>query len=87
MTSAPHSAWVVLGTGIRSAQEVGVHQSSFMASRRPLEAEMWKRVFWRACCTKKLQYFPDTALHRFFVALDRFICSFLGQTEMIREEQ
>lgn len=44
----PHSAWLVLGTGIRLSQDVGAHRASFAETRRPLEAEMWKRVFWYA---------------------------------------
>jgi hypothetical protein len=47
MIGAPRSSWVVLGTGIRKAQDVGAHHASFAEGRRPLEAEMWKRVFWQ----------------------------------------
>ncbi|KAF8323942.1 hypothetical protein DL93DRAFT_56731 [Clavulina sp. PMI_390] len=65
---AIHSSWIVLGSGIRLAQEVGVQEPGFAMSRGPLEAEMWKRVLW------------------FFIYQDRFLCTILGQTELIRGE-
>lgn len=46
LMGAPHCGWIILGAGIRLAQEVGVHEKSFAKSRGPLEVEMWRRVFW-----------------------------------------
>ncbi|KAF8336549.1 fungal-specific transcription factor domain-containing protein, partial [Cantharellus anzutake] len=41
-----HQAWVQTGIAIRHAQDVGAHRKSFRDSKNPVEAEMWKRVFW-----------------------------------------
>lgn len=46
LMGAPHGGWIVLGAGIRLAQEVGVYDPAFAKSRGPLEVEIWRRVFW-----------------------------------------
>ncbi|KAF8321779.1 hypothetical protein DL93DRAFT_2163363 [Clavulina sp. PMI_390] len=45
-TKAMHTSWIVLGSGIRLSQEIGVQQHAFATKMGPLEAEMWKRVTW-----------------------------------------
>ncbi|KAG7086785.1 hypothetical protein E1B28_002713 [Marasmius oreades] len=44
-TSTPEAAWVVVGIGIRSAQEMGIHTRN-SHHRNPVENELWKRAFW-----------------------------------------
>ncbi|KAG7096472.1 hypothetical protein E1B28_003904 [Marasmius oreades] len=44
-TSTPEAAWTVVGIGIRSAQEMGVHRKP-VPSGNSLEDELWKRAFW-----------------------------------------
>ena len=41
-----HMCWIVTGLAIRLAQDVGAHLKSFLGTKNPVEAEMWKRVFW-----------------------------------------
>ncbi|KAF9507697.1 hypothetical protein BS47DRAFT_1377865 [Hydnum rufescens UP504] len=45
-TSAPHSAWTILGIGIRCAQDVGAHRRKTHGGKITLQDEQWKRVFW-----------------------------------------
>jgi len=45
-TSAPHSAWTVIGIGIRCAQDIGVHRKKIYRGTISLHEEQWKRVFW-----------------------------------------
>ncbi|KAF8339841.1 fungal-specific transcription factor domain-containing protein [Cantharellus anzutake] len=45
-TSAPHSAWTILGIGIRCAQDVGAHRKKAYGNQISLMDEQWKRVFW-----------------------------------------
>lgn len=45
-TSAPHSAWTVIGIGIRCAQDIGVHRKKIYRGSISLQDEQWKRVFW-----------------------------------------
>lgn len=43
--SAPHAAWLVVGLGLRFAQDVGVHREKAHAGN-VFENQIWKRVFW-----------------------------------------
>ncbi|KAF9268427.1 hypothetical protein L218DRAFT_893492 [Marasmius fiardii PR-910] len=45
MTSTPEAAWTLVGIGIRSAQEMGVHRKS-VHPHNTVEDELWKRAFW-----------------------------------------
>ncbi|KAF9256384.1 hypothetical protein L218DRAFT_881828 [Marasmius fiardii PR-910] len=47
-SSAPEGAWLVIGIGIRSAQEMGIHIRNALNpySQGPAERELWKRSFW-----------------------------------------
>ncbi|KAK1221321.1 Gypsy retrotransposon integrase-like protein 1 [Marasmius sp. AFHP31] len=44
-TSTPEAAWTMVGIGIRSAQEMGLHRRS-ASSDNTVEDELWKRAFW-----------------------------------------
>ncbi|KIK55525.1 hypothetical protein GYMLUDRAFT_175464, partial [Collybiopsis luxurians FD-317 M1] len=46
-THMVETAWVMIGTGIRLAQMIGVHRSGFGKGRDPKEVELWKRAFWQ----------------------------------------
>ncbi|KAF9009374.1 fungal-specific transcription factor domain-containing protein [Cyathus striatus] len=43
---APHSCWVLVGIGIRLAQDVGVHRRRVSREKLTVEDELWKRAFW-----------------------------------------
>jgi hypothetical protein len=43
---APHAAWLIIGIGIRFAQEVGVHRRRPDNHKHTIEDELWKRAFW-----------------------------------------
>ncbi|KAE9398887.1 hypothetical protein BT96DRAFT_957454 [Gymnopus androsaceus JB14] len=52
-SSAPHSCWMMVGVGIRLAQDVGAHR------RKPpktwtVEDELWKRAFWVLVCMDRM---------------------------------
>jgi hypothetical protein len=42
-TSAHYAGWVVLGMGIRLAQDVGAHRKK---EKVTIENELYKRAFW-----------------------------------------
>ncbi|KAF8322612.1 hypothetical protein DL93DRAFT_2050436 [Clavulina sp. PMI_390] len=60
-TSAPHSAWTVIGIGIRCAQDIGVHRKKIYRGTISLQDEQWKRVFW---CLITLDRYVSSALGR-----------------------
>jgi hypothetical protein len=43
---ATHSAWSIIGIGIRFAQEVGAHRRRPDGHTHTVEDELWKRAFW-----------------------------------------
>ncbi|KAJ7172800.1 fungal-specific transcription factor domain-containing protein [Mycena crocata] len=43
---APEEGWILAGLGIRFAQGAGIHHRSGYSGMDPLEAELYKRVFW-----------------------------------------
>ncbi|KAJ7146447.1 fungal-specific transcription factor domain-containing protein [Mycena epipterygia] len=45
-TSTPEECWILAGLGIRFAQGAGAHHRSTYSKMEPLEAELYKRVFW-----------------------------------------
>ncbi|KAJ7146454.1 fungal-specific transcription factor domain-containing protein [Mycena epipterygia] len=45
-TSSPEECWILAGLGIRFAQSAGAHHRSSYSKMEPLEAELYKRVFW-----------------------------------------
>ncbi|TFK47812.1 hypothetical protein OE88DRAFT_1770005 [Heliocybe sulcata] len=46
-SSAPQSAWAMVGTGIRKAQDIGIHRRRNPGTHVPTESyETWKRTFW-----------------------------------------
>lgn len=40
------TAWLLVGVGLRAAQDLGVHRESFFVSTSTFEGQMWRRVFW-----------------------------------------
>ncbi|KAJ7152994.1 fungal-specific transcription factor domain-containing protein [Mycena filopes] len=51
-SSAPDACWGLGGSGIRYAQEVGVHRRNRFSSK--VLNESWKRVFWALICIDTL---------------------------------
>ncbi|KAJ7146468.1 fungal-specific transcription factor domain-containing protein [Mycena epipterygia] len=45
-TSTPEESWILTGLGVRFAQAAGAHHRSTYNKMEPLEAELYKRVFW-----------------------------------------
>ncbi|KAK1222311.1 Gypsy retrotransposon integrase-like protein 1 [Marasmius sp. AFHP31] len=41
----PEAAWTIVGVGIRSAQEMGLHRKD-AKSEKTVEDELWRRAFW-----------------------------------------
>jgi Fungal specific transcription factor domain len=44
--SAPQQSWVMIGIGIRVAQDVGAHRRKYKTENITVEDELWKRAFW-----------------------------------------
>ncbi|KAI5118928.1 hypothetical protein M0805_003752 [Coniferiporia weirii] len=45
--SSIHPAgWVVIGTGLRKAMDVGAHRKKVYSPKPSIENELWKRAFW-----------------------------------------
>ncbi|KAJ7146476.1 fungal-specific transcription factor domain-containing protein [Mycena epipterygia] len=45
-TSNPEECWILAGLGMRLAQGAGAHHRSGYSRMKPLESELYKRVFW-----------------------------------------
>ncbi|KDQ52659.1 hypothetical protein JAAARDRAFT_183930 [Jaapia argillacea MUCL 33604] len=45
-SSVPHNAWVIIGMGLRLAQDVGAHSHKVYGATPTVEDELWKRAFW-----------------------------------------
>ncbi|KAG9096209.1 hypothetical protein FRC07_010966, partial [Ceratobasidium sp. 392] len=52
----PHNAWIIIGLGLRSAQDVGMHRRRVPPPGETLsvEDEMKKRSFWALLCLDRL---------------------------------
>ncbi|KAG9101474.1 hypothetical protein FRC06_002988 [Ceratobasidium sp. 370] len=52
----PHNAWIIIGLGLRSAQDVGMHRRRVPPPGETLsvEDEMKKRAFWTLLCLDRL---------------------------------
>ncbi|KAJ7089539.1 fungal-specific transcription factor domain-containing protein [Mycena epipterygia] len=44
--SGQPAGWMLVGIGLRLAQETGAHRSTTHAEEPPAERELWKRAFW-----------------------------------------
>jgi hypothetical protein len=44
--STAETLWLLLGAGLRFAQDVGAHRKIAGDTRPLLERELWKRAFW-----------------------------------------
>jgi hypothetical protein len=45
-SSSPEAGWVLLGTAIRMAMDVGAHRQSTYGPKPTVVGEQWKRAFW-----------------------------------------
>jgi hypothetical protein len=48
-TSTPDGTWILVGVGVRYAQDVGVHRRK-LNHKPSVEDELWKRAFWVLVC-------------------------------------
>lgn len=45
-SAVPHLAWLVAGSGLRMAQEIGIHVRSTMLLTNPIDRALYNRAFW-----------------------------------------
>ncbi|KAK0460990.1 fungal-specific transcription factor domain-containing protein [Desarmillaria tabescens] len=45
-TTSHPTAWLLIGVGIRKAQDVGAHRRTVYQQRPTVQEELWKRAFW-----------------------------------------
>ncbi|KAJ8522471.1 hypothetical protein ONZ45_g984 [Pleurotus djamor] len=45
-SSNPQGCWVMVGLGVRYAQEVGAHRRKVRSEKPTVHDELWKRAFW-----------------------------------------
>ncbi|KAL0569068.1 Gypsy retrotransposon integrase-like protein 1 [Marasmius crinis-equi] len=45
-TSTPEVCWVMLGVGVRLAQDLGIHRKPPTDSKPTIESQLWNRAFW-----------------------------------------
>ncbi|KAF7428246.1 hypothetical protein PC9H_007467 [Pleurotus ostreatus] len=53
-TSNPQACWIMVGLGLRYAQEVGAHRKTARVVKPTLQDELWKRAFWVLVIMDKL---------------------------------
>ncbi|KAF9649885.1 hypothetical protein BDM02DRAFT_1732786 [Thelephora ganbajun] len=44
--SSPQACWIIVGTGLRLIQDVGVHRKKVYKPNLTVSDELWKRAFW-----------------------------------------
>lgn len=45
-SAVPHLAWLVAGSGLRMAQEIGIHVRTTMLLTNPIDRALYNRAFW-----------------------------------------
>ncbi|KAG9005818.1 hypothetical protein FRB93_009214 [Tulasnella sp. JGI-2019a] len=53
-TSSPHAAWLTVGIGLRSAEDIGAHREKVYNPDHAFENQLWKRAFWCLVVIDKL---------------------------------
>lgn len=53
-TSAFPTAWMLVGAGIRKAQDVGAHRKKVYQTGPNIDDELWKRAFWHLVVLDRL---------------------------------
>jgi hypothetical protein len=59
-TLPPHESWIMVGIGLRLAQDVGAHRRRSHHGPPTVEDELCKRAFWYA---PSLRYLPSLVLN------------------------
>ena len=81
-------AFAVVGTGIRTAQDLGAHRRKVYASMPADEGELLKRAFWYILHIHELWRYPLLiAIRRVLVGLDKITSSGLGRSCCIQDEE
>lgn len=79
---------VVIGAGVRTAQDLGAHRRKVYATLPADEGESLKRAFWYEFAYIFEEQFVDVSLiHRVLVSLDRIISSGMGRSCCIQDEE
>ncbi|KAJ7144637.1 fungal-specific transcription factor domain-containing protein [Mycena epipterygia] len=45
-SASPQACWILVGIGLRLAQDAGAHRRSVLMEQPSVERELWKRAFW-----------------------------------------
>lgn len=45
-TNCYPTAWIIVGIGLRKAQDVGAHRQKVYHIKPSVDEELWKRAFW-----------------------------------------
>ncbi|KAL4256689.1 ABC-transporter-regulating transcription factor-like protein [Pleurotus pulmonarius] len=53
-TANPQACWLMIGIGMRYAQEVGAHRRTSKVDRPTIQDELWKRAFWSLLFSDRL---------------------------------
>ncbi|KAG8883492.1 hypothetical protein FRB97_006475 [Tulasnella sp. 331] len=53
-TSAPYGAWLIVGIGLRFAQDIGANRAKVYNADHAFENQIWKRAFWSLVVLDKL---------------------------------
>lgn len=52
-SSQPGSCWIIVGEGLRFAQDVAIHRRRAKRSSDPVENEQFRRAFWWSVSTSR----------------------------------
>ena len=89
-SASPYASWVMVGIGLRVAQDVGAHRKKASDAPMTVEGELWKRAFWLGCSMDgrlRLAELFFFYLRRVLVNLDRLGSSSLGRPCAIHDEE
>jgi hypothetical protein len=86
-SSIPQTSWLVIGIGIRIAQDVGAHRRKIHERKPSILGEQWKRAFWSVHTHSCVMDPMNAFLYRCLVLYDRFSASILGRACSIQDEE
>ena len=79
---------VIVGTGIRTAQDLGAHRRKVYATLPADEGELLKRAFWHVSVYQIGVLLTDiSSIRRVLVSIDRVISSGMGRSCCIQDEE
>ena len=84
----PHEAWIMVGIGLRLAQDLGAHCRQTHRTGSAVEDELLKRAFWYVpSLYSQSRFRVELGCNRALLVFDVWTSSYLGRPLAISEEK